>query len=55
VTVDPAQLGVPVGTRIVRHDSNGKQELGTLKAGSQELRVPVGALEGLVLEFVPTK
>lgn len=53
LTIDPAQLGVPAGSRIVRHNSNGKQELGTLKVGIQELRAPVAALEGLVLELIP--
>lgn len=53
VTIDPALWGLPANTRIVRRDSNGTQELGTLKGGAQEITVPVGVLEGVVLELVP--
>lgn len=54
VSLGAAQWGLPPNTRIVRHDRTGKPtELGTLGSSQLELKVPLGALEGVVLEFIP--
>lgn len=46
----PPAYGLPAGTKIVRHDEHGTTTIGTLSAAP--LMVPVGALQGVVLEFV---
>ncbi len=53
VTLDPAQWGLPANTRLVRRDEGGATELGSLRAGAQEIVVPVGILEAVVLELIP--
>jgi hypothetical protein len=45
--------GLPAATRIVRHDDTGTRALGTLGAGARALAVPVGPLQGVVLELIP--
>jgi hypothetical protein len=47
--------GLPAGTRIKRHDDTGVRTLGVLGATARSIDVAVGALQGVVLEFIPPK
>jgi hypothetical protein len=51
VSIDRARYGLPAGTRVMRHDAGGRREVGVLGAGVTVLTVPVGILEGVVLEM----
>ena len=45
--------GLGASTRIVRHDDTGAHQLGKLGAAARSLAIPIGALQGVVLELVP--
>jgi hypothetical protein len=51
VTIDPAALGARPGWVIVRHDATGRSDVGTVARGASVLTIPIGALEGVVLEL----
>jgi hypothetical protein len=45
--------GLGASTRIVRHDDTGTHQFGKLGAAARSLTIPIGALQGVVLELVP--
>jgi hypothetical protein len=51
VRFDPAAWGVRAGASLVRHDSNGSRPLGTLGRAPVALTVPIGGLQGVVIEI----
>ncbi len=53
VRVDAARYGFPAGARVERHDAAGRHALGVIGAGVTTFDVPLGALQGAVLELRP--
>ncbi len=45
--------GLRAATRILRHDGDGTHQFGTLGAVARSLTIPIGSLQGAVLELVP--
>jgi hypothetical protein len=52
VHLDPRAYGLPASATLVRHDETGRHALGTIGA-RRALAVPIGALQGVVLELAP--
>jgi hypothetical protein len=45
--------GLRASTRILRHDDTGRHNLGTLGSAARSLTVPIGSLQGVVIELIP--
>ncbi len=55
LTLDPVRHGTARGATLWRVDASGKKQVAVLPAGARAIKVPVGALEGVLLLVEPRK